>query len=200
MAVLIGIKDTEVRMEYKTNVEQKLAESFKQLAVKTPIEKITIREITDGAGVIRPTFYNHFQDKFDLLEWIIRTEILDPVLPIMKEGNLRESLIRIFTNLTREKEFYMKVVRLEGQNSCEMITRKFVKEVLLIFINEQVGDKKAAKRGLTIDMVAEYYAQSIAFVIMEWIKLNMSLSPEQMADIFRYITSHSMEEVIAEMN
>lgn len=187
-------------MESKTNVEQRLAESFKKLAIKTSIEKITIKEITDGAGVIRPTFYNHFQDKYELLEWLIRTEILDPVIPLMKEGNLRESLIQIFTNLMQEKEFYMKVVRLEGQNSCEMITRKFVKEVLLIFINEQVGDKKAAKKGLTTDMVAEYYAQSIAFVIMEWIKLNMSLSPEQMADIFRYITSHSMEEVIAEMN
>lgn len=187
-------------MESKTNVEQKLAESFKQLAVKTPIGKITIKEITDGAGVIRPTFYNHFQDKFDLLEWIIRTEILDPAMPLMKEGKLRESLIRIFANLMQEKEFYMKVVRLEGQNSCESITRKFVKEVLLIFINDQVGGKKAAKKGLTTDLIAEYYAQSIAFVIIKWVKLDMSLSPEQMADIFQFMTNHSMDDVIAEMN
>ena len=46
-----------------------LAESFKKLARTRPIEKITIREITDEAGVIRPTFYNHFQDKYELLEW-----------------------------------------------------------------------------------------------------------------------------------
>lgn len=187
-------------MESKTNVDQNLAESFKQLAIKMPIDKITIKEITDGAGVIRPTFYNHFQDKFDLLEWIIRSEILNPAMPLMKEGNLQESLIRIFTNLMQEKEFYMKVVRLEGQNSCENITRKFVKEVLLISINEQVGGKKAAKKGLTTDLIAEYYAQSIAFVIIKWIKLDMSLSPEQMADVFQFITSHSMNDVIAEMN
>lgn len=186
-------------MEPKTNVEQRLAESFKKLAMKTSIEKITIKEITDGAGVIRPTFYNHFQDKYELLEWLIRTEILNPAMPLMKEGNLTESLMQIFTNLMQEKEFYSKVVRLEGQHSCEVIARKFVKEVLLISINEKVGNKKAAKKGLTTDLIAEYYAQSIAFVIMEWIKLNMSLSPEQMADIFLFITSHSMEEVIEEM-
>ncbi|MCD7725993.1 MAG: TetR/AcrR family transcriptional regulator C-terminal domain-containing protein [Clostridiales bacterium] len=187
-------------MEPKTNVEQRLAESFKKLAAKTSIEKITIKEITDGAGVIRPTFYNHFQDKYELLEWLIRTEILAPVIPLMKQGNLQESLIQIFTNLMNDKDFYLKVGRLEGQNSCETIIRKFVKEVLLIFINEQVGDQKAAAKGLTSDLVTEYYAQSMAFVIIQWIKLNMSLSPEQMADIFQFITSHSIEDVIAKMN
>ena len=55
-------------------IDTLLAESLKELTIKQPIEKITIKEITDKAGVIRPTFYNHFQDKYELLEWIIRTE------------------------------------------------------------------------------------------------------------------------------
>ena len=44
----------------KSAIDTLLAESFKELAKKHPIEKITIKEITDLAGVIRPTFYNHF--------------------------------------------------------------------------------------------------------------------------------------------
>ena len=55
-------------------IDTLLAESLKELTIKQPIEKITIKEITDKAGVIRLTFYNHFQDKYELLEWIIRTE------------------------------------------------------------------------------------------------------------------------------
>lgn len=187
-------------MQSKTNVDRMLAESFKSLALKMPIDKITIREITEGAGVIRPTFYNHFMDKYALLEWIIRTEILDPVIPHMKLGHIRESLIQIFENLLEDKKFYKKVVRLEGQHSCENITKKFVKEILLTFIDEQTGGKKLARIGLTTDLVAEYYAQSMAFVVIQWVKLDMGLTPEQMADIFEYITSHSMDDVIAEMN
>ena len=49
-------------------IDTLLAESLKELTIKQPIEKITIKEITDKAGVIRPTFYNHFQDKYELLE------------------------------------------------------------------------------------------------------------------------------------
>ena len=64
-------------------IDTLLAESLKELTIKQPIEKITIKEITDKAGVIRPTFYNHFQDKYELLEWIIRTELLEPVKPLI---------------------------------------------------------------------------------------------------------------------
>lgn len=186
-------------MQYRTNVDGMLAESFKELASKTAIDKITIKEITDKAGVIRPTFYNHFQDKYELLEWIIQTEILDPIIPLMQEGHLREGLILIFANLQKDKSFYMKVVRLEGQNSCENITRKFIKEILFTFINEKAGNKIAAQKGLTVDMIAEYFAQSMTFVVINWLKRNMSLTPVQMADIFQYMTSHSIDDIIKEM-
>ena len=187
-------------MQSKTNVDQMLAESFKNLALKMPIEKITIREITEGAGVIRPTFYNHFRDKYELLDWMIHTEILDPAIPQMQRGHIRESLIMIFENLMENKKFYKKVVRLEGQDSCENIAKKFIKEILYTFIDEQTGEKKVSGRGLTTDMVAEYYAQCMAFVVIQWMKMDMSLAPEQMADLFEYITTHSMDDVIAEMN
>lgn len=187
-------------MQSRTNVDQMLAESLKNLALRMPIEKITIREITDGAGVIRPTFYNHFKDKYELLEWMIRTEILDPVIPLIQTGHIRESLIQIFENLQNDKKFYKKFCRLEGQDSCENIVKKFIKEILLSFISEQAGERKLAKRGLTTDLVAEYYARSMAFVVIQWVKQDMNLTPEQMADIFKYITTHSMEDVIAEMN
>ncbi len=68
----------------KNAVDTLLAESFKELTLKQPIEKITIKEITDKAGVIRPTFYNHFQDKYELLEWIIMSQIIEPIGPLLQ--------------------------------------------------------------------------------------------------------------------
>ena len=187
-------------MQAKTNVDQMLAESFKNLALRMPIDKITIRQITDGAGVIRPTFYNHFQDKYELLEWIICTEIIDPVRTLMQSGNLKDSMVQIFCHMQQDKKFYKKVSRLEGQHSCERIARKFIMEILFTVINEKASEQKLARRGLTVGMVAEYYAQCMAFVVIQWTKMDMSLTPEQMADLFEYITTHSMDDVIAEMS
>ena len=52
-------------MQTKRDIKAELANSFKELVQEKPVEKITIKEITDKAGVIRVTFYNHFQDKYE---------------------------------------------------------------------------------------------------------------------------------------
>lgn len=76
--------------------------------------KITIKEITDKAGVIRPTFYNHFQDKFELIEWIIRTELLEPVEPLIRNDMIIEAMVLLFTNIEKDKAFYSQLVKMEG--------------------------------------------------------------------------------------
>ena len=50
-----------------------IAESLKELSAVKPIDKITIREISQNCGFTSKTFYNHFQDKYDLIAWIYST-------------------------------------------------------------------------------------------------------------------------------
>ena len=48
-------------MERKSELTKALlGEKFKELVAKKGFEKLTIKMITDAAGVIRPTFYNYF--------------------------------------------------------------------------------------------------------------------------------------------
>ena len=49
-----------------------LAETLKKLLSKNKLNKITIKEITEDCGVNRQTFYYHFKDIYDLLEWIYK--------------------------------------------------------------------------------------------------------------------------------
>ena len=71
-------------MQTKPDVEQMLMQSLKELVLVIPLEKITIKEITDKAQVIRPTFYNHFQDKYEVVERIIKDETLQPIRPLLQ--------------------------------------------------------------------------------------------------------------------
>ena len=48
-------------LQVRNETDYLLAKSFKEIACEKPVEKITIKDITDRAGVIRPTFYNHFK-------------------------------------------------------------------------------------------------------------------------------------------
>ena len=74
LALVAGVGMTKVGSKYKTqdkvnlifanvtsNSAKKAGEKFKELVAKKGFEKLTIKMITDAAGVIRPTFYNYFQ-------------------------------------------------------------------------------------------------------------------------------------------
>ena len=45
-----------------------LTQAFWSLYLERPIEKITVREITERAGYNRATFYLYFRDVYDLFE------------------------------------------------------------------------------------------------------------------------------------
>lgn len=180
----------------KTNTDELLAESFKELVLRQPIEKITIKEITDKAGVIRPTFYNHFQDKYELLEWIVMRDVLAPTKPLIQAGLVDEAILLIFTAIEREKEFYIRASRLEGQNSFESIAVDCVRKVLLEIMEDHAVFLAPKNSWITPDHVAEYYAQSMCYVVMTWIRGNMPVSPQEMVEVYNYIIKHSMKEVL----
>ncbi|MDO4533671.1 MAG: TetR/AcrR family transcriptional regulator [Coriobacteriia bacterium] len=51
-------------------IDGALSASLLRLLEERPITKITVQDITDGAGLNKRTFYNHFQDKNDLVAFV----------------------------------------------------------------------------------------------------------------------------------
>ena len=49
--------------------------SLKNLLLKKPLNKITINDIAEDCGINRMTFYYHFQDIRDLVEWTCLDEV-----------------------------------------------------------------------------------------------------------------------------
>lgn len=46
-----------------------LVASLKELMAEKPLDKITVTDLTEHCGVNRMTFYYHFKDIYDLVEW-----------------------------------------------------------------------------------------------------------------------------------
>jgi probable dihydroxyacetone kinase regulator len=186
-------------MDTADSIEERLAKSLKSLAIKEPFEKITIKKITDGAGVIRATFYNHFQDKYDLLEWIIRTEILDPVHILMQNEMFREAVVLIFINMQKDQEFYAHVRHMEGQNSFAEIVEKSITKLLYEILTEHVGRHRSKYSWMTPEYLARYYARAMTFVVLEWIASGMIIQPEEMATMYEYIATRSLKDIVNEL-
>lgn len=182
-------------MQQKKDVKVLLADAFKQLVLEKPIEKITIKEITDRAGVIRVTFYNHFQDKYELLEWIMREECVNPIRVLLWNNMTAEGMMFLFNSMLKNKEFYSHAVRLGGQNSFESIARKCFVEVIVDYLKDHSKNKKRKYEWLTPERAAEFYAQPLVYLLIAWIKSGMHETPEEMLEMYQYVASHSMMDL-----
>lgn len=55
--------------------KKRIAKAFRDLLATREFDKISIVEIMELAGIRRQTFYNHFLDKYELLDWIFENDL-----------------------------------------------------------------------------------------------------------------------------
>ena len=184
----------------KNAIDLVLAESLIELSAKKPIEKITIKEITDKAGVIRPTFYNHFQDKYELIEWIIKNDLLEAMIPLLNAGMDFEAIVLMLNQISANDVFYKKALKMEGPVSFNDIAMRCVHDVFINIIEERAQGKKHKYRWLTPEVIATYYAQSLCFITERWIEQGIGeIEPKEMAEAYMYLITRSMEDILKEL-
>ncbi len=190
-------------MIYKSKGATKLllADSLKKLMLKdVSFEKITIRAITSQVGLIRPTFYNHFQDKYELLEWIFYNDIIEPTYILLDTQMIYEAIQLILIRIENEKDFFQIAYKVKGQNSFQNMVFNGLHEWFRHLI-EKCGSKtpELHSNWLTPENISSYYANSMVFIIQMWIIKGFPASAEEMMHICKYLITHTLEDFISEL-
>lgn len=80
-----------------------LAASLKKLMEDSALDKISIREITEDCGVNRKTFYYHFENIYDLVNWLFEEEAIESVKQYDFLTDYKE-VVRFSMNYVEENE------------------------------------------------------------------------------------------------
>lgn len=56
-----------------------LASALRELMEEVPFDKIQVTHICERCNMNRKSFYYHFRDKYDLLNWIFDTEMISMI-------------------------------------------------------------------------------------------------------------------------
>ena len=84
-----------------------------------PIEKVTVKEISEKAGYSRVTFYNYFKDPYDLLNQIEEEFILNFTKAIhdnIEQDRLMDNFLYTFDKLINENEMYSQILLTNSHN------------------------------------------------------------------------------------
>jgi len=61
----------------ESNITKKaLSSALKELIQEKPFEKISVADICQKCNLNRQSFYYHFKDKYDLVNWVFDTEFI----------------------------------------------------------------------------------------------------------------------------
>lgn len=153
-----------------------LAQGFKNLMKKKAFEKITISDITAECGLNRQTFYYHFQDKFELLNWIYYNEVISSLSDDLNFENWDFKFLEMLTKMSTEAYFYTKALKVsnlyEFQNYLfEVAFELFCDIIDKISLNQKINDSDRS-------FIAKFYSFGIVGIIVDWAQHGMKQSAE----------------------
>ena len=157
-----------------------LVASLKNQLLKKPLDKVTISDITDDCGISRMTFYYHFKDIYDLIEWAFEEEA-SRILEGKKDYDTwQQGYLRIFEDLNANKPFIMNVYRSISREKVENYLYRITYDLLIHVINEKA--KGMNVRDEDKEFLANFYKYSFVGLVLDWIKHDMKDDPNIIVD------------------
>lgn len=147
--------------------EKAMAASLLKLLEKKSLDKITIKDITDDCSVNRQTFYYHFHDIYDLLEWIVVQETSE----ILKDGitadNWKICIKKTFEQLMENKVVFMNVFEALDRQRAESVLQDILREPMISMTEDFAKDRFISHEDVIF--LANILIFATSGVIMEWI-------------------------------
>lgn len=174
-------------MERKTNTasdqtKHALSVALKELMVQKPIDKITIHDLTERAGIRRQNFYYHFTNVYDLLRWMFQEEA---VALQQHEGTLlwQERLLQLFHYIEENKAVCLCALNSVGRDHLKRFFETDIHAIIHRAV-EQIGNEVGAvQAGVTQDDIAlmtHIYVVASAGVIESWLLGEIDRTPEEL--------------------
>ena len=148
-----------------------IADGFRTVMAKKSFEKITISDITDQCGLNRQTFYYHFQDKYELLNWILYTEVITPFTEDLTIDNWNEKLLGILIVVKKNSRFYSNAFNTSHGDEFRQFLFNTVTGILCGVI-DQIAE------GQTVNpddkqFIAEFLSYGVSGSVTNWVRTGM---------------------------
>jgi len=156
--------------------KKNLAKSLKEIMNHTSLNKISVNHIVEHCGVNRQTFYYHFQDIFDLLGWIYKTEAVENIANFRSYETWTEGFYKIFLYIKSNKFFCMNTLESLGRSHLDSYLYDATNDLIMGVVNEVSKDMNVTKEDK--NFIANFYTLAFTGMVIQWMKNGMKEKPE----------------------
>ena len=185
-------------MPEANQTKKAFGDALKELLKTQPFEKVTVSSICEHANMKRTSFYYHFLDKYDLVNWIFDTEYE----AFLKEAFSVESLepkgvpkgVTIWDLIRSTAEyfyqnaaFYQNIVSFTGQNSF----LDHFRELLAPLLQEMLRDYH--KDSTAMEFHINFQSDAILAALVRWLNDPKRVPPDTLVQLLRSCIQVSFE-------
>lgn len=160
--------------------KQALEASLKRMLLQKPLDKITIRDITEDCGVSRMAFYYHFRDIYDLVEWSCVEDAARALQGKKTYDTWQEGLEQIFEAVLENKAFVLNAFRCISRDQMERFLFQMTYGLIRGVVDEKSEGTAISEADKTF--IAEFYKYSFVGVLLDWIRQGMAADHRLIAE------------------
>lgn len=160
-------------MSSNSITKEAIACGLKELLKTRTLSKISVKDIADCCNISRNTFYYHFQDKYELINWIFYTDMLNNVNSFNDPKKLVESFVNVCRCLYTNRRFYLACFQYVGQNSLYEYLYDFYYKLWEINIGISYCEAGVRLTKEEIRLMASMRTHALIGIISDWIRDGM---------------------------
>lgn len=157
-----------------------LEASLKHLLLQKPLTKITISDITEDCGINRMTFYYHFKDLYDLVEWSCVEDAAKALEGKKTYDTWQEGFLNIFYAVLENKPLIMNVYRCVSREQIERYLYSLLDSLIIGVIEEKAVGMEIHE--IDKQFIADFYEYAFVGIMLDWIAHDMKGDPKYIVD------------------
>lgn len=151
-----------------TNLTKRaMADALKQLLQKRSLEHITIQDVTDAAQVSRKTFYYHFHDIYDLVEWLLVEDCKILTQNHTDSGIWVRDVAIALNYATENRGWLLSIYQSMERPQLEGILRKIVGPLMEASFAEALGDRLVNEEDRRF--VLDIFTYGVTGLFLSWV-------------------------------
>lgn len=157
-----------------------LEASLKHLLLQKPLDKITISDIAEDCGISRMTFYYHFKDIYDLIEWSCVEDAARALEGKKTYNTWEQGFLQIFEAVLDNRPFVMNVYHSVSREQIERYLYHLTYDLLIGVVEEKAAGMSV--RDEDKKFIADFYKFAFVGLMLDWIKNGMKEDPQSIID------------------
>lgn len=180
--------------EMSTQTRNSLAVALKKRMETTEFSKIRVSDLLKDCNIVRSTFYYYFSDIYELLEWMLNTELIGLLEKCDELYTWDQGITMLMEYVRDNSKMCLCAFHSIGRGSLEKMFYKNCYVLMERFVNTRFSNVEVAAEDKAFIM--DFYVRAYVSALAAWLVGGMKKNPQAMVDMIERTVSGGIEDAL----